>query len=294
MPLLGGIMKIFTKDEMFPKGISFCSGETLLKKEDFIIHTHEFSELFLILSGGGTNVIDGKEYDVHPGDVYIINGDVSHGFINVDNLALHNIMFDPVEIFKGNSDIKKMPGFQSLFVFEPLYRKEHEFQSRLQLTPEKMKIAQSYITSLQEEYDHLQGGSVTVLKAYFMLLTVFLCREYERSILNDRSKSVLVIAEAVAFMEKNFTEPIKLADIASIAHVSERHFNRIFSDHYNLSPKQYLIRLRLEYACRLLENSRYQITEIASLSGFSDSNYFARLFRIRYGMSPKQYREIFR
>ena len=80
-------------------------------KHDFAEHTHDFSELVLILEGKAVHVIDSMEYSIKAGDVYVIAGDTSHGFKDVSGLKLCNVMFQPDHFFANNADIKKIPGF---------------------------------------------------------------------------------------------------------------------------------------------------------------------------------------
>ena len=51
--------------------------------EDFPLHTHDFSETFIIVSGTVTHVLGEWEYPVKRGDVYAIKGNIPHGFKNV-------------------------------------------------------------------------------------------------------------------------------------------------------------------------------------------------------------------
>ncbi|MFZ2657026.1 MAG: helix-turn-helix domain-containing protein, partial [Victivallales bacterium] len=56
------------------------------------------------------------------------------------------------------------------------------------------------------------------------------------------------------------------------------------------TPADYIIRLRTRHAADLLKNRNIRIFEIASASGFHDSNYFSRIFRKHYGRSPLGFR----
>ena len=75
-----------------------------------------------------------------------------------------------------------------------------------------------------------------------------------------------------------------------MAHLSERQFNRRFKSIYHVSPSQFLVQLRMNRACILLEESGLNISEIAMECGFSDINYFSSSFRAMFGKSASQYR----
>jgi len=57
---------------------------------DFEIHTHDFSEMFIVLSGSALHIIEKEQYTVSEGDIYVINGDISHGFKSPDNFEICN------------------------------------------------------------------------------------------------------------------------------------------------------------------------------------------------------------
>ena len=58
-----------------------------------------------------------------------------------------------------------------------------------------------------------------------------------------------------------------------------------------LHLKSYVQSIRLDYAVKDLDDSRYSITEVALKNGFSGSKALARAFRKKYGMLPSDYRE---
>lgn len=257
---------------------------------DVCVHTHDFSELVIISSGTGIQIIDDIAYSVAPGDVYVLNGSVSHGFKNVNKLVLYNIMYHHENILEGLSHYKTMPGFQALFVFEPYYRRIQNFESKLHLSHENFKFADSLLQKILEECFSGKTGSVELSNAYFFALVGFLSRVYSQDTAHFRGQ-LLHFAEVIAYIELNFVEDIQIQELSTKAAISGRHFSRIFRANYGTSPMEYIIHLRLQHACRLMGRKDLSITEIALQSGFSDSNYFARLFKKRYGKTPSEYKK---
>ena len=72
--------------------------------------------------------------------------------------------------------------------------------------------------------------------------------------------------------------------------MSMRSLLRHFKEINGSSPKEYLIGLRINYACELLDSTQLSIGEIAFKSGFNDSNYFSREFGKRTGTTPSKFR----
>ena len=82
------------------------------------------------------------------------------------------------------------------------------------------------------------------------------------------------LAETVEFMEAHYNEKLRLESLARRAGMSENQFLRRFRRAFDTSPLQYLLDLRMKHACALLEESDLSIDQIASSTGFYDSNYF--------------------
>lgn len=272
------------KDGSFPFNISmgYVEGE-------FPMHSHDFSELLIVLKGRGEHIINNESYELRTGDVFIIKGSAKHGFKKSHGLEVCNIMFDPNNFLFQTNELRKMRGFQCLFVLEPYYRELKQFKSRMKLSLDNLKHVHRIIQELSNEFLNQQQAYKTRITALFAELVVFLSREYEVEEIID-SRVLIQISEAITFMELNYLEQIKLEDIAEKAFVSPSHFCRIFKSTYKVSPIDYVIKLRIWHAGQLLRFKDKTVTQIAFESGFQDSNYFARRFKKEMGMSPKEYR----
>ena len=87
-----------------------------------------------------------------------------------------------------------------------------------------------------------------------------------------------------------FAEPITLAHVAAVACLSQNHLLRTFRQVYGETPHQFLIRLRLAEAKRLLAHTEMPVTEVCLAIGFESLGSFSTLFRTRFGVSPAEYR----
>lgn len=106
------------------------------------------------------------------------------------------------------------------------------------------------------------------------------------------TSSNLCLQHALNFIRNNYRHDIKVQDIADYAQVERSYLYRLFMDEFHISPKQYLIRQRLQCAMDLLAHSKLNTTEIAFASGFSDASAFCRHFRRVTGFTPRHYRSI--
>jgi AraC family L-rhamnose operon transcriptional activator RhaR/AraC family L-rhamnose operon regulatory protein RhaS len=108
---------------------------------------------------------------------------------------------------------------------------------------------------------------------------------------NADSRALLRIGAAISHLEANYNEPINLDRLAQIAHMSKRNFVRSFKAAMGNPPIAHLIQLRMTRGASLLRRTEHQVTEIAFMVGFSDSNYFTRQFIKHFGVAPSSYRQ---
>ncbi|MCR2804437.1 helix-turn-helix domain-containing protein [Paenibacillus soyae] len=275
----------FTRDKEFPFFIQY--GE---HNEDTPLHKHDdFTELVIVLNGNATHIVDSETYFIKKGNVFIINGPISHAYQNPHEFKICNIMFRSDLLRSAGPDLSTSNGYQALFVLEPLYRNIHSFQSGLSLSIPSLEHVSSIIAGMIKEYNDKQQGYQTMLNSRFMELVVYLSRQYNKQE-NGTDSNLMHLANAISYIEDHYLEPLTLEEIAARSNISVRHLNRIFQSYYQTTPISYLQRLRLERARMLLRQSGLPITKISYECGFNDSNYFTRKFSKTYGLSPKAFR----
>ena len=92
-------------------------------------------------------------------------------------------------------------------------------------------------------------------------------------------------------MDRAYAEPLDVAAVAAVAHVSPAHFSRSFRAVFGETPHRYLQRRRVERAMFLLRETDRSITDICVDVGFSSLGTFSRTFRQIIGQTPSTYRE---
>ena len=119
-------------------------------------------------------------------------------------------------------------------------------------------------------------------------LIVRIKKEHRRSYLP--SKKELLIQPAVDVINRDFTkDSLSVKGLAEACGISEAYFRRIFMDKFSLSPKQYIISMRIEYAKRLLQSAQFSVSEVAQLCGYFEHCHFSREFTKYAGVSPRAY-----
>ena len=111
-------------------------------------------------------------------------------------------------------------------------------------------------------------------------------REYLPS---DRYK---VLAPAEEMLASDYTsDEISVGGLARLSGVSEVYFRRLFQSKHGISPKEYIVRRRIEYARELLSSGQFTVSEVARLAGYGELCHFSREFKRRVGLAPSEYRK---
>ena len=259
--------------------------------QDFPSHKHNFSELFIVTGGSGKHTVGRFNYPLVAGDVFVINGEMEHGFSDVDNLTLINLMFDHHSPIFESPELRLISGYQALFNIEPVARQNSDYTAMLNLTSEQMAHASSLLRSIEDEYQNAPPGFETMLKSLLRQFVITLSRYYQRDEVHP-TNSTQVLSRALVFIEQHFGNcQLKVEDIAASAYISTRQLERLFKDYLQETPNQYLKKVRLKHAeKKLLQEPERSIQSIADECGFSDSNYFSKCFSQQYGPSPRGYR----
>ena len=249
---------------------------TLPITSKLIPHFHDYYELEIILSGTGKTLINGKEYPVKPGSVYLLTPADVHKYEFYEEVTLLNLVFVPKAIE------------YSLFM-EKLYPLEFVIAT---LTGADLERLITYVEQIEKEIS--VGGQYS--KKYVSLLLSCILIELYRHDEKDKKSCAntnpyyLPVQKALYYIRAHFKEDITLKSVSEFAGIPTATLSKKFPEHLGFGFKEYLVDLRLDYAKMLITNTNEQITDIAFYSGFNSLSYFQRVFMEKYGITPKNYR----
>jgi len=110
---------------------------------------------------------------------------------------------------------------------------------------------------------------------------------------NHDKETGMYIRKVLEFIHTNLSDDLSLSKLSEVAHYSPYHFHRIFTEFVGETPRQYIIRLRLERITHYLNVfPALSLTELADNSGFSSLSTFSRAFKNYFGMSAEEYRKV--
>ncbi|GGG85697.1 response regulator [Paenibacillus radicis (ex Gao et al. 2016)] len=99
------------------------------------------------------------------------------------------------------------------------------------------------------------------------------------------------VAEAVAYINRNFQGELTLQDVADVVGVSPNYLSSLLKKELDVNFSEYLIHIRVEKAKRLLLESDLRSYEVADHVGFMDHSHFSRTFKKSTGMGPREFRK---
>ncbi|MBE6691398.1 MAG: helix-turn-helix domain-containing protein [Ruminococcaceae bacterium] len=245
-------------------------------------HWHRYAELMLVLEGQAIDLIDGQEYHIQAGDVYVLYPGMLHEQREAQGYRYAIIKFDHEAFMTEAESLRGLPGFHLLFSMKS--------GSALRAVADDATLGavEPLARMMEQEMQNASPESEALVWHLFMAAVAILCRSCQPSLPSLRSYRQ-VIAKALGYMETHYAESVHLEDLAGITGYSRRHFTRLFRENMCCSATEYLTELRLNAACRLLKQNE-PLTAVAAACGFSDAAALCHAFRRRFGVTPKAFR----
>ncbi len=267
--------------------------------DDIKLHAHEFVEIAYVCRGKGLHVINGKQYEVSRGDVYIINFDMPHSFYpydrsNSDGLCVFNLLFMPEFIEKMNIELELLNKIIGIFLYKSIFADELEYTADIKLTGVIITEFEAVCEKMLMEYTFCQEGYVEVLKISLCELLIKLYRASKAH--NFRLSDVdaykhQLISEAMHYISDNYSAHLQLENISRQVFLSKSYFSALFKKATGMSIIEYLQKTRIEKACQLISTGNYKITRIAEMVGYSDYRFFNKTFQKFMGLTAIEYKK---
>jgi AraC-like DNA-binding protein len=102
---------------------------------------------------------------------------------------------------------------------------------------------------------------------------------------------VNLVEQVKAFIHENYMKPVSLDQAAGVVYITSSYLSRLFSEVEGCGFANYVARVRINEAKKLLQSRRYKIYEIADIVGYKSFKHFLKVFKELEGITPAQYRE---
>lgn len=273
-------------------GIHFRSGSGTPYPDHFFVerHWHSYVEILLIQKGSYFVEINLETYVLQEGDICILNSGDLHQITGKSRETIHDVvLFDPKMLDFSYADEWEEqyigPYVDGILMLKNIICKAEENSVIWRLAQE---LAQR---TIQKEAHWYVKCKLLILELFYAMTKQqkLLPAEHVRSAADARK--VGRYKTIISYMEKHYSEPISLQQLADTIPCNSQYLCRFFKEIAGITPVQYLIAYRLERACELLNDSTKTVMEIALDCGFENISYFIRKFKEIKGCTPKEYRK---
>lgn len=241
------------------------------------LHTHDFYEVNVILSGRGMHCIEGHSFPVKKGDVFVIPANISHSYKDCRDLDVYHICIRQDLLKKYALDSAMVDGYDVLMEIEPFLRSNFDKRLFLSLSSAELNYIKGdldLICSYPQPNPCEPLSRVTVMKLlYYMAQLLYqqlhTCQEH----IGEAEQMIL---QALEYIHRNYTQKIDIASICQHVHASRPTFMRKFKVVCGCSPIHYLMEYRSAQARKLLAEGVLSKTQIACECGFYDLSHMKK------------------
>lgn len=129
---------------------------------------------------------------------------------------------------------------------------------------------------------------MTIIKSLYDIVLQVVQEQQKKYV--PQSQEFLILP-AIERIKNDFTKnDLSVSELCMLCGISEAYFRRIFINKFGVSPKEYIINMRMDYAKQLLKSGQFSVGETANLCGYAEECHFSREFTKRVGINPKKYK----
>lgn len=253
-----------------------------------IWHYHPELELVVILKSEGTCFVGDSIEKVAVGDVILIGKNLPHMWLNDDGYFNK----DEKDSAKAIAIHFKQNYLGDAFFETPEMTHLLDLFNRAKRGLKFLDVDKILIQEILKMVD-LKGFNKTMsfLKildklANHKMTKVLASTGYVHSFIASKSDTQ---DKVQSYIFNNFNKEINLSDAAKIAHMNSSAFSRYFKRVNKKTFSRYVTEIRVGYACKMLIEKKFNITEVCYESGFNNISNFNRQFKIVMNCTPSEY-----
>ncbi len=123
------------------------------------------------------------------------------------------------------------------------------------------------------------------------LLLLRIIQTQNLAVIHDTTLHNHRFTPAIQYIKEHLAGKISIDVLARESCMSRSAFFNAFKEQFGISPLEFVLRERIQYAKKAMADLSLTITDICYLSGFNNLNYFIRLFKRQEGITPREYRK---
>ena len=238
-------------------------------------HFHNKHELYFLEKGKTQYFIGSEIYFLNAGDmIFIPTGEFHKTDIDQDNVTERLLLvFD--DDFLGNE--------------YKAYIEELHFDKLIRIATDKLYKIKELYKKIEDENNRRSDHYLEMEQLYLRQLLILIKRYRIKDTPLELNESHKLIQSCATYICENYNQDLNLDTLAQKYSLSRSYFSKLFKQITGVGLNEYINITRINAAQNLLLKSNSSITEIATLCGFNDSNYFSAVFKKIKGITPKKY-----
>lgn len=236
----------------------------------------------------------------------VINGlECLVGYDEIRNIHSKPAQIPEADIQRLEQCINEMDNEGCRKIIEKIF---HNVNAEYELSPENLQIlAINLVLSgirkipvMQLQINEYLGENILSLDSISKFKTMEQLKNWIINVICGMNELMLkqnvpekrdVVREVQEYINRNFHQEISLADISDKFFINPYYFSQLFKKKTGETYQNYLTKVRIERAKKLLEETDLKIYEICEMVGYIDVNHFNRIFEKREGVKPSHYRK---
>lgn len=265
-------------EEWFVNPKSGCTYRNVSSEtERFVMHYHDYFEIFLVTSGDIKHIVNGGEQNLKTGDLVFIRPNDIHDY-ECENARFINLAL-------SHDTVDKLFAY-----FEESYPSRKLISAAM---PPHVSLSEAEYKNLVFQFENLNtvhDDAEMKMKTRLLLAEIF-TKYFIRSASGDDTAIPKWLKNTCMLMnnKKNFS--VGIPQMIKLSGKSREHLSRSIKKYYGVTISDYINNLRLNYIANALKTSDIPIIDLCFECGFENLSWFYSLFKEKYGVTPSKYRK---
>lgn len=260
----------------------------MFKCDDPVVvpHMHEFLELAYVWEGEAIHKINGTNaVKIRTGDYFIIDYKTEHEYSGTnEHFVMLNCLFLPQLLDKSLMYCRDFKTLLSHYMLRLNYD-DVNFKMENRIFHDDDLEVRGLLEKMLTEYDERRLGWREMLRVNLIGTIITAARN-----ISSEQGTGGIIRRIENEIHQNYDKKTALSDYARRWNYSLPYLSRKFKTETGVTYSEYVMRTRVNEACRLLVNTDKKIAEISELVGYGDVDFFCRVFKKHTGVTPKTFR----
>jgi AraC-like DNA-binding protein len=256
-------------------------------------HYHNNYEISFITEGTGRRIVADSMEEFQPGDLVFLGSNLPHVWVAEKEPRVLTDRTLEMVFLQFSSNIL-FPQLLALPEFKNVKRSLELSERGIQIVGQTL----NEVSEIMLQLPYLK--SFDRMNYFFRMMDIIgksdsnislASEEYMRKRFTTGNRR---IAQLHDYLMNHYREEIDLAKLADLVHMAEGSLCRFFKQHVGTSIFEYLNRIKVDFACKLLMDPELGILDVCFDSGFNNLSHFNKQFRKNTGVTPSEYRKRFK